>query len=129
MIVLDASAAIALLLNHPQHRALAIGNRLSGEEVHAPHLLDVEVAHTLRRFVLAGNLSAQVAATALTGLEQLQITRYPHYPMLQPIWALRMNLTAYDAAYVALADWLGAPLLTLDVRLARSGVSVAIEVF
>lgn len=129
MIVLDASATVCLLLNEPVTRARTILERLRGETLQAPHLMDVEVTHALRRLVLTGMLAPVRGREALTDLAQLRLTRYPHYPLLDRIWQLRSNLTAYDAAYVALAEFLAAPLVTLDSRMARSGAGATIEVF
>lgn len=118
MIVLDASAALALLLNTPPHAAL-VRQRLTSpdETLHAPHLLDLEVAQVLRRFVLRGDVAAERARAALSDLADLDVERYPHTGFLGGIWQLRHNVTAYDAAYIALAEALDAPLATLDTRL------------
>lgn len=89
-----------------------------GRSVHAPHLLDVEVAQTVRRFTLGGEIDADIGQRALVDLADFPIRRYPHDALLPRIWSLRENLSAYDAAYVALAEALDAPLLTLDQRLA-----------
>jgi predicted nucleic acid-binding protein len=86
--------------------------------LHAAHLLDVEVAHVLRRYALAGDVSAKQGSEALEDLEDLSLRRYPHDVLLPRVWELRANLTAYDAVYVALAEALDAPLLTRDRRLA-----------
>jgi len=129
LIVLDASAAICLLLNSPVRRASALRSRLQGEHVQAPHLIDLEVAHTLRRYVLTGTLAPGNAHTALADLLQFPLIRHPHYPFLNEIWRLHSNVTAYDAAYVTLARFLGVPLITLDARLARVGTGAVIEVF
>ncbi len=88
--------------------------------LHTPHLLDVEVAQVLRRYVRAGNLDADRVVRALVGLQELDVERWPHEPFLARIWELRENLTAYDGAYVALAEALACPLLTLDRRTASS---------
>lgn len=122
MIVIDASAMVAFLLDMPTGTADRLGARfaVAGEELHAPHLIDVEVAHTLRRRALRGDISAGRAATALLHLASLPVTRYPHWPLLDRIWQLRENVSAYDAAYVALSESLDAPLLTLDRRLANA---------
>ncbi|MGV8042065.1 MAG: type II toxin-antitoxin system VapC family toxin [Thermoanaerobaculaceae bacterium] len=120
MIVVDASAVLELLLG------TAIAPRVTArlldqaESLHAPHLLDIEVAQVLRRFAAAGELTATRGREALDDLDALPITRYPHNILLPRIWELRANLTAYDAAYVALAEALDAPLLTTDARLARA---------
>lgn len=120
MIVVDASAVLELLLG------TAIAPRVTArlldqaESLHAPHLLDIEVAQVLRRFAAAGELTATRGREALDDLDALPITRYPHDILLPRIWELRANLTAYDAAYVALAEALDAPLLTTDACLARA---------
>lgn len=130
MIVADASAIIELLLRTPagqrvEHRILR-----PGESVHAPALLDVEVAQVLRRYALRGELSPARGAAAIATLAVFPLHRYPHEPLLPRIWELRENLTAYDAAYVALAEALDAPLLTGDDRLAgAAGIRATIEHF
>jgi predicted nucleic acid-binding protein len=128
MIVVDASAMIEVLLRTPA--AAAVDARLfePGETLHAPHLLDVEVAQVVRRYVANGDVDADRGREALDDLAALRLRRYPHDLLLPRIWALRHNLTAYDAAYVALAEALDAPLLTRDRRLAAAaGVSARIE--
>lgn len=98
--------------------------------LHAPHLIDLEVAHVLRKLNLRRILSDVRARQALADLEGLGIVRHEHDIFLPRIWALRATLTAYDAAYVALAETLNAPLITLDRKLARaSGHRARIEVF
>jgi predicted nucleic acid-binding protein len=129
LIVLDASAAVCLLLNSPPPRAAAIAGRLHAEDIHAPHLIDLEILQTLKRAVLGGQLTVQQADTAVADLGLLPLTRYPHYALLDRTWELRDNLSIYDASYVALADFLNAPLLTLAARIARAGVRVPIELF
>lgn len=121
MIVLDASAALEMLLRTPVGERL-IDRLLASPDtsLHAPHLLDLEVAQVLRRFVAQGSLAAKRAREALQDLADLPLERYSHELLLPRIWSLRRNLTAYDAAYVALAELLGATLVTLDVRLVRS---------
>ena len=118
MIVLDASAAVALVLRLPLGEE--VGQRLADpdEAVHAPHLLGVEVAQVVRRYVHRGELRAERGDEALSDLADLDVVRHPHEPLLARMWRLRDNMTAYDAAYVALAEALDAPLLTLDARLA-----------
>ena len=88
--------------------------------MHAPHLLDVEVAQVLRRYALAGTFGADRGAEALEDLADFPIARYPHQPFLSRIWELRHNVTAYDAAYLALAEVLAAPLVTRDAKLAST---------
>jgi predicted nucleic acid-binding protein len=130
VIVLDASAAIDWLLQ------TAVGQQIEnriysrGESLHAPHLLDLEVAQVLRRLVREAAVTAQRADQAVEDLLNLRLTRYPHLVFLQPIWRLRHNLSAYDAAYVVLASQLAATLITRDARLASaSSRGVSIEVF
>jgi predicted nucleic acid-binding protein len=129
MIVVDASTILELLLNTPVAARIA-GRLLSpGESLHAPHLLDVEVAQVLRRYCRAGELHSERGREALADLADLPLSRYPHDFLLARIWALRHNLTAYDASYVALAEALDVPLLTSDRRLAAtSGHDAHIEV-
>lgn len=115
MIVVDASAALSALLNEgPARRALA------SEQLHAPHLIDTEVASGLRRRVAAGQLGAGDGWAALDAMRRLGMTRYPGFSFLDRVWELRDNLSAYDASYVALAELLDCTLLTADERLARA---------
>ena len=130
MIVLDASAAIDWLLRTPPGER--IDERIAGrnETLHAPHLLDLEVAQVLRRLAREGVLSARRADDAVQDFSDLRVTRYPHFALLPRIWQLRHNLSAYDAAYVVLAEKLRSPLITRDARLAASPGHVAqVEVF
>ena len=115
MIVVDASAALAGLLNDgPARHALAVG------QLHAPHLVDAEVASGLRRRVAAHELDATAGWTTLDTWRRLGLTRYPIFGLLDRVWELRDNLSAYDATYVALAERLGCSLLTADARLSRA---------
>ena len=118
MIVLDASAAVELLLNTEPGGRLADRIRAPEVSLHAPHLIDIEVTQTLRRYVRQGTLPDEHGRLGLSHFALLDLNRYAHEPFLARIWALRDNLTAYDAAYVALAEVLSAPLLTCDRRLA-----------
>ena len=120
MIVVDASAVVEVLLHRPSGERVA--NRILDPLVvlHAPHLIDLEVAQVLRRYQAAGEMSAQRARQALLAFVQFPLERHPHWPFLDRIWELRRNVTAYDAAYVALAEALEAPLLTCDSALARA---------
>lgn len=120
MIVVDASAVIEVLLRTPAAKALEDRLFAPRQTLHAPHLLDVEVAQVIRRYAAAGEIDSERGLTALADLTDLPLRRYPHDILLPRIWELRKNLTAYDAAYVALAEALDAPLLTRDRRLAAA---------
>jgi predicted nucleic acid-binding protein len=121
LIVLDASAAVTVLLNvGPEARLIRERISQPDETLHVPHLLEVEVLHALRWHNLGGALPAERARLALNRLRQTRLIRYPHTPFLGRIWELRENLTAYDATYIALAEALDAPLVTTDVRLAQA---------
>jgi predicted nucleic acid-binding protein len=119
VIVLDASAVIELILGTGAKIAARIAR--PGETLHAPHLVDVEVAHVLRRLQLAGEHEEERGLQALDDLSDLDLERYSHVEFLPRVWELHHNVTAYDAVYIALAEALRAPLLTLDEKLARSG--------
>lgn len=118
MIVLDASAVLELLLRTQRGQSLErlVGDRSTS--LHAPHLLAVEVAQVLRRLEGAGRLDPRRGAEAVSDLAAIDVALYDHEPLLPRMWELRRNLTAYDAAYVALAEVLEARLVTLDRRLA-----------
>lgn len=120
MIVVDASVLVDFLIGRPGMAAIG-AVLLRGRSLHAPHLLDIEVSQALRRLSLAGLIAVDRAAASMRNLGQLALTRHGHAPLLDRIWHLRHNLTAYDAAYVALAEALDAPLVTRDARLATSG--------
>ena len=123
MLVVDASAITELLLGRAAGQAVEERLRDHDFDLHAPHLLDVEVLSALRRVVAAGDASPERAGDAVTDLLDLPLERYPHDGLAPRIWALRANFSAYDAAYVALAEAItdgGAPLLTADARLARA---------
>ena len=115
MIVVDASAALSgLLAAGPARRALA------AEQLHAPHLVDMEVVSGLRRLVAARQLTDVHGRMALHTWQRLGVTRYPASALLERVWELRENVSAYDAGYVALAELLDCALLTADARLARA---------
>ncbi|HVY14855.1 MAG TPA: type II toxin-antitoxin system VapC family toxin [Rhodopila sp.] len=128
MIVVDASAVLEVLLRTPSAAAIEEHLFTAGQSLHAPHLVDVEVAQVLRRYAAGGMIDAARGDAALTDLADLPMQRYPHDMLLRRAWALRHNLTAYDAVYVALAEALGAPLLTRDRRLASAAGSVDVIV-
>jgi predicted nucleic acid-binding protein len=121
VIVVDASAILEVLLNTPVGARVAERLFMPGETLHARHLLDVEVAQVLRRYALTRELEAPRGLEALEDLADLPLTRYPHGLLLPRIWELRQNVTAYDAACLALAEALGAPLVTRDAALASVG--------
>jgi predicted nucleic acid-binding protein len=129
VIVLDASAAVDWLLQTAAAQRIESRIFSRNQSLHAPELLDLEVAQVLRRLVREGTLPTSRAAAAIQDLLDLRITRYPHSLLLPRIWQLRHNLSAYDAAYVVLAEKLGATLLTRDARLASAaGHTATIEV-
>ena len=113
--MVDASAALDATLN-----AGAARRALASEQLHAPHLIDSEVANGLRRRVAAQQLTADAGWTALDAFRRLGMTRYPAFSLLDRVWELRANLSAYDASYVALAELLDCTLLTADARLSRA---------
>jgi len=130
VIVVDASGVLELLLHRPAQPALM--QRLSADEgsLNAPALLDVEVCHVLRRCWLNRELSAQRGREALDAFSALPIQRVPHAQLLNRMWQWRTNLSAYDAAYVALAEALDATLITCDRKLAAAlQGKLAVEVF
>ena len=129
MIVLDASSTIEWLLQTWTGARVAQRILSSGETLHAPHLLDVEVTQVFRRQVARGVVTASRAEEALQDLLDLQVLRHPHGLFLWRVWELRDNLTAYDAVYVALAEALDATLLTCDGKIAAArGHHARIEV-
>ena len=115
MIVVDASAALAALLNDGPAR-----RRLATDDLHVPHLADPEVASGLRRLVQAGQISAEDGWRALDIWRRLALTRHPIPGLLKRIWELRDNVSAYDASYIALAESLDCELVTADGRLSRA---------
>ena len=120
MIVVDASALIEALLRTPAAKAVEERLFAPGQTLHAPHLIDLEVAQVIRRYAANGEIDSQRGRATLADLADFPLRRYPHDFLLPRIWDLRRNLTAYDAAYVALAEALETPLLTRDKRLAAA---------
>jgi predicted nucleic acid-binding protein len=124
VIVLDASAAVSALLNAGPART-----SLADEAVHVPHLIDAEIAHALRRQVLGRSLAAADGWAALDTWRRLGVVRHPIGGLLDRVWELRENVSAYDASYLALAEALGCALLTADGRLGRvPGLRCAVTV-
>ena len=130
MIVVDASAlAEFLLAGTPRGARIATRLQRPNETLHAPHLIDLEVASTMRSLEARG-LATTLANRTIAALVTVPMRRYPHDLLVPRIWQLRNNLTPYDASYVALAESLGAPLVTCDARIASSpGHRAMIEVF
>jgi predicted nucleic acid-binding protein len=120
MTVMDASVAVEILLRHPAGLDAFDRARTVASGIYAPHLIDIEVMHALRRLVMLGEISSADAGIAVEALPLLRIERHPHLLLLPRVWQLRNSLSAYDAAYVALAEMLDVPLLTCDAKLARS---------
>lgn len=129
MLVIDTSAALEALAAHDPAPGLI--ERLARDgDLHAPHLIDTEVLHALRRMTARGAISDERAADARSDFEELSFVRYPHQPLNDRVWQLRHNVTAYDATFVALAEALAVPLITCDERLASApGHSAHIELF
>ncbi len=128
VLVVDASV-IAPAVADGGEDGQALRVRLKGEALAAPDLLRTEVMSVLRRQARTGSLTAAEANTAIEDLLSLPISVFPTAPLLRRMWALRDNVTAYDATYIALAEALACPLLTADTRLANApGPRCAIEV-
>jgi predicted nucleic acid-binding protein len=118
LIVLDASALLEILLRTPLAERLMERALDSAERMHAPHLLDVEIAQVLRRLVQRNELAVPRAEQALDDLFKFVIERHDHQSLVSRVWQLRDSISAYDGVYVALAEALDAPLLTCDAKLA-----------
>lgn len=119
MIVLDASAVVELLINGDLADALRRELAMRTEPLIVPHLLDIEVASALRKLASSANMDSHWIEQLLHGLETLPAERYSHLPLLTRIWELRHNFTAYDAAYISLAELTGSVLYTCDGKLSR----------
>lgn len=129
MLVVDSSAVLEALAARDPAEGLV--ERLAEDgDLHAPHLIDTEVLHALRRMLRRGQISGDRADDARTDFAELTLVRYPHEPLNDRVWELRENLTAYDATFVALAEVLDVPLVTCDARLATApGHRTRIEVY
>jgi predicted nucleic acid-binding protein len=129
MLVVDTSAVLDAILARDPPSGLI--ERLADDgDLHAPHLIDIEVLHALRRLAALGDVTEERASDARTDFGWLAIVRYPHVGLSDRIWELRHNLTACDAAYVALAEALAVPLITCDKRLSDSpGHTAQVELF
>jgi predicted nucleic acid-binding protein len=129
VLVVDTSAVLAAIAAREPPPKLV--ERLSRDgDLHAPHLIDTEMLHALRRMRIVGAISEERAIEARNDFSELALTRYPHQPLSDRVWELRENLTAYDATFVALAELLSAKLLTCDARLAAAPANTAeIELF
>lgn len=128
MIVVDASVLATALADDGADGETA-RDHLVAHQLAAPELIDLEVASVLRQQLSRARLDARRARLALEDLFDLPMLRAPHRPLLGRCWELRDNLSVYDAAYVALAEALGAPLLTADARLAKApGLRCAVEI-
>jgi predicted nucleic acid-binding protein len=122
LIVVDASVAVLGLLGEGDAR-----QHLATDDLHAPHLIDSEVAHALRAQVLRRRVRAREAEAALRAWQRLGLVRHAAVGLLPRVWALRENVSAYDATYVALAEALDCPMLTADARLAAAaGIRCAV---
>jgi predicted nucleic acid-binding protein len=120
VIVVDASAMLEFLLQTPLGSRVEARLVRDGEEFHSPHLMDAEVVQGLRRLVRSGEVSATRATEAIEDLSDLDLHRHAHLHLLTRAWQLRANVTSYDAMYVALAEALGATMITCDSSLAKA---------
>lgn len=129
VLVVDSSAMLdAIVAAEPASGLL--GRLAEDGDLHAPHLIDVEVLHALRGMTMRAAITDDRATDARADFAEAALTRYPHEPLSERIWELRHNLSAYDAAFVALAEALDAPLITCDGRLASaSGHGARVELF
>ncbi|MBI2169608.1 MAG: type II toxin-antitoxin system VapC family toxin [Actinobacteria bacterium] len=129
MLVIDTSAVIEALARLPVNPDLS-DRLVSDGDLRAPHLIDVEVQHALAKLVRNGSLRDDQADQVRRSYDLLAITRYPHTGLAGRMWELRRNLTAHDAAFVALAEALEAPLVTCDRRIARApGHTARVEIY
>jgi predicted nucleic acid-binding protein len=129
VLVVDTSAVLEALVARDPAPGL-VEHLANDGDLHVPHVIDTEVLHALRRMVLRGEISEERGADTRTDFGALPLTRYAHEPFSDRVWALRHNLTAYDATFVALAETLDAPLVTCDAKLADApGHAALVELF
>lgn len=129
MIVVDASVLVDALVGADAAADEARSRLASDRDLHVPHLVDMEVASSIRGLRIANVIDETRAVSAIDDLQQLDLSRYPHGPLLRRVWELHRNLTAYDAVYVALAEALETVLVTCDARIARaSGLRCNVQV-
>jgi predicted nucleic acid-binding protein len=129
VLVVDTSAVIHALVHRPAHPDL-LRRLADDDDLGAPHLIDLEVLQALRRMVRIGELTDHQAADLRTDFAAMPLLRFPHTGVADRVWSLRDNLTAYDAAYVALAETMRCPLITSDARMAKaSGHLANVEVY
>jgi predicted nucleic acid-binding protein len=128
MLVIDASALVAYLTGAEGSGGIDALIETHRDRLIAPHLVDAEAGHALRRLVAAGEIEEQVAAEALADLAELALERSAHIWLLERAWSLRSRVSFYDALYLALAQELEAHFVTLDARLARAAAALSIEV-
>ena len=117
--VVDASVVVAALLDEGELGSWA-ADELTGQRLAAPHLWPVEVTHAVRRLAMSGQVSTEVAALALGDLSDVSVALFPFAAFADRVWELRSTVSPYDAWYVALAEALDVPLVTIDRRLATA---------
>lgn len=126
-LVVDASVLVNVV-GDDERAGLRARERIVDRSLIAPEIIDLEVVQAIRRAARTGRVDGRRSKEAIQNLIALPIRRLPHLPLIGRIWELRDNVSPYDAAYVALAEGFGVPLLTADARLARaSGIRCEVE--